>query len=158
MKWDYEKRTCDLSMPGYVEKALKRFEHAPPKRRQDSPHPWQPPNYGAKTQLTAPLDHTRPLDAKEIKRIQEIVGTFLYYGRAVDSTMLKALSSLASAQAHGTEATMDAVVQLLNYAASHPDAVLRYHASDMNLWIHSDATYLSESESALLLRRPFLPQ
>lgn len=30
MKWDYVNRTCDLSMPGYVEKALQRFEHAPP--------------------------------------------------------------------------------------------------------------------------------
>ena len=42
---------------------------------------------------------------------------------------------------------MDAVVQLLNYAASHPDAKVRYHASDMYLWGHRDASYLSEPHS-----------
>jgi hypothetical protein len=36
---------------------------------------------------------------------------------------------------------------LLNYAATHPDAVLSYHASDMVLHVHSDASYLSESQS-----------
>jgi hypothetical protein len=134
-------------MPGYVEKALQRFEHKPPKRRQDSPHPWQPPTYGAKVQLTPPEDTSRPLTDKEKKKIQEIVGVFLYYARAVDSTMLKALGTLASAHSQGTEATMDAVIQLLNYAASHPDAVLRYIASDMYLWVESDASFLSEPKS-----------
>jgi hypothetical protein len=34
---------------------------------------------------------------------------------------------------------------LLNYAARHPDAVLYYHARNMVLHVHSDASYLSES-------------
>jgi hypothetical protein len=61
--------------------------------------------------------------------------------------MLVALSTIASAQSTGTEKTLDAVVQLLNYAASHPDATVRYKASDMYLWGHSDASYLSETKS-----------
>ena len=36
------------------------------------------------------------------------------------------------------------VSQLLDYLATHPDAKIRYHASDMVLNIHSDASYLSE--------------
>ncbi len=38
---------------------------------------------------------------------------------------------------------MEALTQLLNYCATHPDASICYHASDMVLWTHSDASYLS---------------
>jgi hypothetical protein len=57
--------------------------------------------------------------------------------------MLAAISSLASVQSKGTEATMDAAIHLLNYCATHPDAVIGYTASDMILHISSDASYLS---------------
>ena len=40
---------------------------------------------------------------------------------------------------------MKAAIQLLNYAATHPNATIRYHASDMILHIVSDASYLSAS-------------
>ena len=38
---------------------------------------------------------------------------------------------------------MDKLTQLLNYCASHPDATIRFTASDMLLAIESDASYLS---------------
>ena len=38
---------------------------------------------------------------------------------------------------------MNATTQLLNYCATHPDAIVRYTASDMILHIVSDASYLS---------------
>jgi len=53
------------------------------------------------------------------------------------------LGTLATQQAHGTQATMEALTQLLNYCATHPHAVIRYQASDMVLWTHSDASYLT---------------
>jgi len=31
LKWDYQNRTVDLSMPGYIDRALKRFQHPQPK-------------------------------------------------------------------------------------------------------------------------------
>jgi hypothetical protein len=34
---------------------------------------------------------------------------------------------------------------MLDYLATHPDATIRYHASDMVLHIYSDASYLSVS-------------
>ena len=147
LAWDYTARTCDLSMPGYVEKALQRFEHPAPKRPQDSPHPWTAPVYGAKTQFTAPPDTTPVLPPSARTRIQEIIGTLLFYARAIDDTMLLALNSLASEQTTATETTMDKIVQLLNYAATHPDTTIRYRASDMYLWVHSDASYLSEPQA-----------
>ena len=61
--------------------------------------------------------------------------------------MLIALGTLAAAQNEGTEATMKAAVQLLNYAATHPNASVRFRASDMILHIHSNASYLSEPKA-----------
>jgi hypothetical protein len=61
--------------------------------------------------------------------------------------MLVALGTLAAAQSQGTEKTMEATVQLLNYAATHPDAAIRFYKSDMILYIHSDASYLSEPKA-----------
>ena len=147
LTWDYENGTVDLDMPNYIAKALQRFEHALPSKPQDSPHAWTQPNYGAKQQLTEEPDTSPPLDQSGIQRLQQVVGTLLFYARAIDNTMLVALGTLASAQTKGTEATMEALTQLLDYAASHPNAVIRYKASDMILYIHSDASYLSESEA-----------
>jgi hypothetical protein len=39
------------------------------------------------------------------------------------------------------------VIKLLNYCNTHPETKIRYHASDMILHIHSDASYLSENEA-----------
>ena len=74
--------------------------------------------------MTEAPDESPELDKHMIKRLQEIIGVLLYYARAVDSTMLVALGTLAATQAKGTEVTMEAAVHLLNYAATHPDATL----------------------------------
>jgi hypothetical protein len=54
---------------------------------------------------------------------------------------------LASEKTRATAATADKIIKLLNYCTTHPEATLRYHASDMILNIHSDASYLSEREA-----------
>jgi hypothetical protein len=145
LKWDYTKRIVDMSLPGYVARALHRFQHPQPNRNQHSPHAWIAPSYGAKQQLTIPSDTTDSLEPPEVTRIQEIVGTLLYYARAVDSTMLVALGSLAAAK--NTQAKAQAITQLLNYCTTKPEATVRFHASDMSLKIHSDASYLSEPKA-----------
>jgi hypothetical protein len=147
LNWNYKARTVDLSMPGYVAKALERFQHPPPTRPQHSPHDWQAPQYGTKTQLTDPADLSPPLPPSGIQFLQQVIGTLLYYARAIDNTMLVAIGSIASAQNNGTEATMQEVTHLLNYCATHPNAVIRFKASDMVLHIHSDASYLSASQA-----------
>ena len=76
-----------------------------------------------------------------------MIGTFLYYGCAVDSTFLTALSAIASAQAEPTEETMTHCKEFLDYAATHQDVILTYKASDMVLVVHSDASYLSKPKA-----------
>ena len=74
------------------------------------------------------------------KRIQEIVGVLLYYGRSLDITIIVDLIAIAARQNAPTEQTANDVVQLLDYIASHPNDTIRYHASDIHLKIHSDAS------------------
>ena len=147
LDWNYEKGYVDIFMKDYVRKALQRFEHSPPARKQHAPSSWTPPQYGQPQQMAPPEDTTAPLEKAQISRLQEVIGTFLFYARAVDNTMLVALGTLAAAQTKGTEMTMKECVRLLNYAATHPDARVRFRASQMVLHIHSDASYLSEPKS-----------
>ena len=75
-------------------------------------------------QLTQPEDTTPPLNKVQKREIQQILGTLLYYGRAVDPTLAVTLSALAAEQSNGTETTAKAVTKLLNYCATHPDAAI----------------------------------
>jgi hypothetical protein len=79
--------------------------------------------------------------------LQEIVGSFLFYARAVDCTMLTAVNHIASMQSNPTERVMEAAKRLLQYAAAYPQHKLVYHACDMVLHIQSDASFLTRSES-----------
>ena len=96
LDWDYEGREVHLSMPGYNAKARKEFGHEMSKRQQNSPYQVTPPKYSAKVQyVEQPIDS--PLLDKEGKIfIQNMNGKFLYLGRAVDLTILAALSAPVS--------------------------------------------------------------
>ena len=144
LKWDYTQRTVQLSMPNYIQKALERFKHPKPTRPEHSPHIAQDRQIGVKVQLTEPIDATAPLSKQRRIDIQRIVGTLLYYGRAVDPTISVALSAIAAQQSNGTETTAKAVTKLLNYVATHPDATIQYKPSAMILRLHSDTSYLSK--------------
>ena len=128
-------------MKGYVKKALLQFNHGDPAKPFLSPSKYIPPKFGQTIQLT-PQDNSKPMTDTEILYLQQICGKFLYYGRAVDDTMLHALNDLASRQSNGTHQTLKAMLHFLNYAATLPDAQKVYKASDMILSIDSDAAYL----------------
>jgi hypothetical protein len=136
-----------LLMPSYVEKALKRFQHPPPIVPQDQPHQHVKRLYGAKVQQANPLDTSPPLNKAGKKFIQEVMGEFLYLAQAVNSTMLTALSSLASKQVTPTEKTMQKCLQILDYAASQVYSIITYQVSNMRLAIHSNASYPSEPKA-----------
>jgi hypothetical protein len=88
-----------------------------------------------------------PHDKEDTKYIQAVAGTLLYYGRAVDNTILPALSAIATEQAKPTEKTMDTIKQLLDYCATQEEAVISYKASKMILTVHSDAGYCNKKKS-----------
>jgi len=144
LDWDYTERQVHLSMPGYIAKALLRFAHPTPSKPQHQPHPHTERRYGATIQYAKNPDDSPLLHAEDKTFIQQVLGVLLYYGRAVDATILVALSSIASMQAAPTELTMKLIKTLLDYVATNPDAILTYKKSNMVLTVHSDASYLSE--------------
>ena len=134
-------------MPGYVAKALKQFQHIKSKTDQAAPYPCAKINYGAKKQYATQDSQAPPLDKNGGKYIQQVCGKFLFLGRAVDSTLLCPISAIASQSANPTEDTLKQAQQLLDYVATQDEAVLTYHASEMKLAAHSDASYLSEPKA-----------
>jgi hypothetical protein len=91
LRWNYEQGYVDLFMPDFVLNTLRKLLHITSKP-QHAPHRWKPPSYGAKQQLTPPEDASAKLPPHETIVIKSIVGSFLYYGRAVDPTILPVLN------------------------------------------------------------------
>ena len=96
LDWDYNKQEVHLIMPGFVSKALKQFQHNKPQKRQDSPFQYTEPTYGAKKQYAQKASTAPALDKKGKRFIQQVCGKFLFYGRAVGSTILIAISVISS--------------------------------------------------------------
>jgi hypothetical protein len=59
LRWDYENKHVDMSMPGYIKDALHKFQHIMPKRPQYAPHNWTVPAYAQRIQY-APLPDAPP--------------------------------------------------------------------------------------------------
>jgi len=147
IEWDYENQKVHTSMPGYLSKAFVRFKHEILHKKQNSPHPHVIPNYGAKVQFAEPEEDLPILGTEETTFIQAVTGTLLYYGRAVDSTILPSLSSLATEQAKPTAKTKAMVMQLLDYLATQEEAIISYNASNMILQVHSNVGYANEKRA-----------
>ena len=133
-------------MQGYIDRLLK-YDHPRPRKPQQSPHAHREITYGAKEQLVPEADNSQPLDDAGVKRIQGIIGSLLYYARAVDNKLLATLSTISSQQAKATKNTAKAVHQLLGYVATYPHDGITYQASNMVLAAHSDASFLTEPVS-----------
>ena len=141
LDWNYTTRELICSMKGYVQQALMELEHVSKSRHQNAPSPVVRPEYGARIQY-ATDDDTPKLDDSKIKFLQRVVGKFLYYARAIDTTMAHAINDIGAAVANGTEATEQAVRHFLDYAFSNPDGEIIFRASDMILQVDTDAAYL----------------
>ena len=144
LTWDYAKGIVDVAMPQYVAKALKRLNYTPSTFPQFSPHapaPFTTPTKG-KQQMAEALDTTPNLPLKEQRYLQSILGTLLYYGRALEYSILPAVNDVAREQSAPTISTLKKAKRILDYVATYPNAYLRYYASDMILNCDSDAAYL----------------
>ena len=106
LDWDYDMRKVHLSMPGYCSEVLQRFRHDATDKKQDQPHQYSIPMYRATIQYAKKLDDSPILNKQDKLFIQQVAGTFLCHARAVDSTMLVALSTIAAQQSTPTEETM----------------------------------------------------
>ena len=91
-------------MPGHCRDAPVCFIHEA-KRQRDQPHKQTLPVYGGTVQCAKEEDKSPKLNEEKKTFVQQVTGTFLYYARCVDPTMLTALSATAADQAAPTEQT-----------------------------------------------------
>ena len=68
LKWDYSKQTCELSLPGYVQHAVNKFQNGikSPNKPTDAPHPYK----ATKKQglpMTQAMDDSAKLSPQAIK-------------------------------------------------------------------------------------------
>ena len=125
-----------------LKKLLQKLAHPKPRKPVHAPHEWNKPVFGRHIQQGTAEDTSPRLPASQTTLIQSIVGALLYYTRAVDPTMYPALNEVSLTQASPTEKTLQKCHQLLDYVSTHPNATIRYHASDMILNVDTDAAYL----------------
>jgi hypothetical protein len=83
-----------------------------PRKIQGCPYAPEPKKFGTEAQASFPQDNTPKLVKKGIKRVQKIVGSILYYTRAVHMTVLMALSTIAVDQTNVTKRTTERCTQL----------------------------------------------
>ena len=81
-------------MVKYVMKQLTKYGHFVPLKPQHCPYSPNPIKYEKENQALSPLNDSSLLDKAGMKRVQQIVGSFLYYARAVDPTILMALCTI----------------------------------------------------------------
>jgi hypothetical protein len=113
LKWNYAKHHVDLAMAKYIMKQLTKYGRVAPLKPQHCPYLLNPIKHGKENQAPSPLDDSPLLNEAGKKRVQQIVGSFLYYAQAVDPTILMALSEISSQQAAPTENTMKRVNHFL---------------------------------------------
>ena len=122
-------------MLNYVKEMRHKFQHDRP---EHAPCRWNRPTHGPGPQLPEPEDDSPPLDAKGINEIQQVVGSSLHYGRAIDSTILPAaLNGISAEQSKATERTRQDAKKLLDYFTKHHPA--RYHVDMRPVYLHVDS-------------------
>ena len=69
--WNYQKQYVDISIPGYVDKMLRQFQHIK-KKEQHVSHEYAEPFYWKKIKHSSPPDKFQQLDSKGSKRVQSV--------------------------------------------------------------------------------------
>jgi hypothetical protein len=146
LTWDYSANKLTIDMPNYVSTSITRLYPDGPPRPSRTPGIYLPPKYGAPN--LGPTVDTSPLVSVDDKKfIMEVVGTFLFYARMVDHTMLPAVTFISKKQSAPTEQTLAATHMLLRYAVSHPSHCVTFKACDMVLKVISDGSHLSQENA-----------
>ena len=133
-----------LSMPNYIPAMLSRLcpsgcGSAASPATYTPPVPYPDPSI--------PTTLTTPATPAEKTWIQQVVGSLLFYARALDLSVLTAVCQLSSHQSTPTQHDLSSAHRLLNYVSSHRNPHKTIHPSSMALWCCTDASYLSRPKS-----------
>ena len=98
LKWNYDAGYVNISMPRYITRLLSKLNHPIPPSPQYSPHEFINIKWTSKgdRQYAQQEDDSAYLSPKETKWVQSAICSLLYYARAIDCTMLPALTQIAA--------------------------------------------------------------
>ena len=142
---DWKLRLISIYMPEYVPKALERFnlqDIAP----ADTPY-FEINKTFSPRQEAMEEDQSEVLSEPLIKLLQEKIGTLRYLASALRTDIDVYTSKAASRQANPTKELMRDVDRIFAYLKKYPNLGVTYHASDMVLMAHTDASFDSERGS-----------
>ncbi len=97
--------------------------------------------------LTSLHNSHPPLSPPLLPVSQQVVGSLLFYARALDLSLLTAVCQLSSHQSIPTQHDLSSAHRLLNYVSSHPNPHKTILPSSMALWACTDASFLSRPKS-----------
>jgi hypothetical protein len=96
-----------------------------------TPGIYTPPNYHNPITHKATVDTSSLASNDEKQLLQSVVGTLLYYSRAVDPSIATAVHYLGSIQSRPTTNDMAKMDRVLQYLSSHPNNGIRFYAFNM---------------------------
>ena len=126
VQWDFLGRRVCIDMQTYIVNLLLTLNWPKPRKPQLSPFIATHFAYGKKTQLTPDEDRSALLSPERLLCVQKIVGSLLYYTRAMDNKLLVAINAIASRQSKATVHTEQLVHTLLDYVATYPNDSIIY--------------------------------
>jgi hypothetical protein len=142
-----KQRHVTLTMPKYIDRLLCKVKPEGVKG-SNTPAIYTPPNYANPGAQRATIDDSELASEDDQKLLQSVVGTLLYYSRAVDPSICTAVHELGSIQSKPSQNDMKKLDKLLQYVFKHRNIGIRFYASDMLLQLMSDASYLCRPKAA----------
>ena len=105
LKRNYDTRTVNLSIPGYVKAQFHNRHHQKLRQPEHSPYFCDRPQYGVKQQLAKKADTSELFSDAENRCTKQVLGSILWYSCSIDPTMHFALRDLAYTQTSGIRYT-----------------------------------------------------
>ncbi len=125
-------RHVTLSMPKYIDRLLCKIR-PDGIRGSNTPAVYAPPNYANSGAQKATVDKSQLASEDDKNKLQSVVGTLLYYSRAVDPSICTAVHELGSIQFNPSQNDMKKMEKLLQYVSKHRNMGIRFYASLMLL-------------------------
>ena len=120
---------------------LLKYIHSTPEKTQHTPHQPEPIIYSP-SQPANPPDNSKELTKDEKLIFQSILGSLLYYGHMIDSTILIAMNNLSIIQTIVTKTLQKHLTTLLDYLCINPNASILYRKSNIIVKVYSNGYYL----------------
>ena len=123
-------RHVTLTMPKYIDRLLCKVRPEGVKGSK-TPATHTASNYANPGAQKATVDNSALASEDDKKLLQRVVGTLLYYSRAVDPSICTAVHQLGSVQSKPSQNDMRKMDKLLQYVSKHRNIGIRFYAAHL---------------------------